>query len=175
MLNSLRRLLAILTVYENNFRILHWMRGGDVFHKDHERLGDYYEQMGDFMDQIAEYLIAEGGTPCNTAEALNIISQDSVAFVQAESGRSYDGRTADEMSLVMFNQLYEATIDAIDKVQQSRHAKSLEDLLTTQSQYYYVEGFYKLGRRLGATVNNQAPQQPEVRQPMVISERPDEY
>lgn len=174
-MEQLRRLLAILTVYENNFRVLHWMRGGDNFHTDHERLGGYYDQLGDFMDQIAEYLIAEGGNPVTAAEAMEIISGDNLPFIQVESGRSYAGALADEMSYMMFEQLYTATIDTIDAVQNIPTAKTVEDLLTQQSHYYYVEGRYKLGRRLNRNGGSSTtPSRTSAAAPNnIVSERPE--
>ena len=45
--------LALLTIYENNCRQLHWKLSGNGFHTAHGRFGTYYDQLGTFMDETA--------------------------------------------------------------------------------------------------------------------------
>ena len=67
--------MALLTVYENNFRGLHWKLSGHNFNNNHTRFSEYYEQLGTYLDETAEQMIIQGKTPVSSSRALDILNQ----------------------------------------------------------------------------------------------------
>ena len=43
---------ALLTLTENNMRVIHWKLKGDDFDVVHPRYASYYEKLGEMMDEI---------------------------------------------------------------------------------------------------------------------------
>ena len=48
---------ALLTLTENNMRVIHWKLKGDDFNVTHSRYGMYYEKLGEMMDETAEQIM----------------------------------------------------------------------------------------------------------------------
>lgn len=138
-MDELRLYLSLLTIYENNMRMLHWKLAGKGFHTAHERFGKYYEELGQYMDETAEQIISLGGSPVNMAEAIGIVRESDIDAFLIESNRDYDGMSANSAARKMFDQLYAAAdIDDLPD--------DVEDVFVGHRRYYRLEGMYKLGR-----------------------------
>lgn len=139
-MDEMRLYLSLLTIYENNMRMLHWKLAGHGFHTAHERFGKYYEELGTYMDETAEQIISLGGTPVNAAEAISIVRESDVDAFLIESNRDYDKESANAAAKKMFDQLYAAASE-IDDI-----PDDVEDVFVGHMRYYRLEGAYKLGR-----------------------------
>lgn len=147
-MKDLKLYLSLLTIYENNMRMLHWNLAGKGFHTAHERFGKYYEELGQYMDETAEQLITLGGIPVNVAEAIDIVRESDVDAFLIESNRDYDKESANAAAKKMFDQLYAAASE-IDDI-----PDDVEDVFIGHMRYYRIEGTYKLGR---AGIHNPPP------------------
>lgn len=143
-MDKLKLLMALLTIYENNFRVLHWKLSGTGFHTAHERYGGYYDSLGDHMDMIAEQIISLGGKPVNMQEALSTIESSNIHAIIIAPNESYHVEAADRAAYTMFNLLYQIA----DEINNSDLMPDVIDVTTELARYYRVEGYYKLGRAL---------------------------
>ena len=72
--SRLERLIAVVTVYQHNFRILHWRCVGAHFDTIHELMQKYYENLGEYLDELTEFLMMNSdGTPKSLPKALSIL------------------------------------------------------------------------------------------------------
>lgn len=137
--------MALLTVYENNFRGLHWKLSGHNFNNNHTRFGDYYEQLGTYLDETAEQMIIQGKTPISSSRALDILNQDNISAILIDMSLDYTGDEANRAAAMMFEQLHGhalslATSDSIPA--------DTADVYMDHAKYYSIEGKYKLARAL---------------------------
>ena len=86
---NLKVFLAQLTLYESNFRVLHWNSTGNGFDRAHLAAGDYYEMVADDIDVIAEYLGRLDIFPANIIEAVHIIEQAEETFTVIPTNKLY--------------------------------------------------------------------------------------
>lgn len=141
---KLRLYMALLTLNENNFRVLHWKLCNKGFHTAHERFGEYYDQLGTFMDETAEQMISMGVVPVNLADALGIVREaEDVHGVMMSTNQNYDVRTADVAAKNMFDQMYHLAEDLADE---DDLPVDVQDVFTGHARYFRIEGSYKLGR-----------------------------
>lgn len=150
--------LALLTLYENNFRGLHWKVQGCGFHVDHERFGGYYDKVGEFMDQTAEALISQGFPPVGIPKALDILNQVEIDAFTIDMEKDYDGDVANIAAHRMFTQLYEqsAALAKNDEL-----PIDIQDLYTEHARYFRVEALYKLARAIPKNVETPPAAEPE--------------
>ena len=145
---SLRNYMAVLTVYENNFRVLHWKLCGRDFHVTHSRFGDYYDEMGTFLDETAEQILSLGGTPVNSHEALAMLESSNTNVIVIDPSSDYSSEAADTAALQMFTTLYGMSSALMSD---SSIGQDVQDVFLQHSKYYRLEGFYKLKRAMCAS------------------------
>lgn len=162
--------MALLVVYENNFRGLHWKLAGPNFHTNHLRFGDYYEKLGEFMDETAEQMIIQYKAPVSAQDALKILEADTETAILVDMNQDYDADIANKLAMVMFNQLYTRSI-ALAK--SDSIPADVADVYMDHSRYYSLEAKYKLARTLNDFINkpdNAAPGLTEENEPAPMNE-----
>lgn len=157
-MQSLRTYMAMLTLYENNFRILHWKLAGAEFHKTHERFGDYYDQLGTFMDETAEQMITLGETPVSSRDALSILQGETgFTAVMIDPALDYSADAANHAAYHMFEQLREMAAEFAD-ADDDELPIEVSDVFMDHARWYRIEGMYKLQRaNTTATKPNDQP------------------
>jgi hypothetical protein len=144
--HKLRVYMALLTLNENNFRVLHWKLCNKGFQTAHVRFGGYYDQLGDYMDETAEQMISMGMTPVNMSDALGVVREsEDVHGIIMSAEQSYDVKTADIAAKNMFDQLYSLAASLADE---DDLPIDVQDVFTGHARYFRIEGSYKLGRSL---------------------------
>ena len=137
--------MALLTLYENNLRGLHWKLAGPNFNKDHLRFGDYYDQLGTFLDETAEMMITMGIPPVSVMMIHEILSGDDVNAISIDMSRDYTGEAANTAAQQMFTQLYEK---AAALAKDDSLPVDVQDVYMAHAKYYRIECLYKLQRTL---------------------------
>ena len=167
-MQSLRTYMAMLTLYENNFRILHWKLAGAEFHKTHERFGAYYDQLGTFMDETAEQMITLGETPVSSRDALSILQGETgFTAVMIDPALDYSADAANHAAYHMFEQLREMAVELAD-ADDDELPIEVSDVFMDHARWYRIEGMYKLQRaNTTATKPNDQPEPAPVNVPDV--------
>lgn len=145
---DLQLYVAALTLYENNFHVLHWKMAGKDFERAHKRFGNYYEELQDMLDEAAEQLLSLGGNPTNIVDSVKYLEASesfSATIVSAE--QDYCSMTANKIGLVMFKQLHDIAT-SIATSTDGTYGDDVKDILIKHMDYYRLEGFYKLNRFL---------------------------
>lgn len=135
---------ALLTLAENNMRVIHWKLIGTDFHEAHARYGEYYEQLGVFMDETAEQMITLGYTPMNMSNALVLLGKDTGVHATIMNPElSYTSMVADKVTKKMFDELYDfAAHLAVDAAIPS----DVQDVFMNQAKWFRITSIYKLDR-----------------------------
>ena len=138
---------ALLTLTENNMRVIHWKLKGDDFDVTHSRYGMYYEKLGEMMDETAEQMITMGHTPMNISNALMHLGKDiGVDATIMNPELDYDSQIADKATYKMFKELYNfASSLAVDAALPA----DVQDIFMGHAKWFRIEGLYKLGRSIG--------------------------
>lgn len=144
-MDKLSLYLALLTLYENNCRQLHWKLSGKGFHTGHERFGTYYDQLGTFMDETAEQAITMGQSPVNVADAMTLVQESDVDGLIINGSEDYCGKAANVAAHKMFTQLYNLSTEIL---KDEALAEDVRDVFMGHAKWYRIEGLYKLGRAL---------------------------
>ena len=141
---------ALLTLTENNMRVMHWKLKGDDFDVVHPRYASYYEKLGEMMDETAEQMITMGHVPMNISNTLMHLGKDiGVDATIMNPELDYTSKIADEITYKMFSELYDfASHLAVD----ASLPADVQDVFTGHAKWFRVEGLYKLGRRVNAPV-----------------------
>lgn len=83
-------LIAVTTVYQHNFKILHWRCTGPEFDMVHELMHSYYIQLGTFLDDLTEILLMnDDGTPISLPRALNILENGERPYIVLDGSEEY--------------------------------------------------------------------------------------
>ena len=137
---------ALLTLTENNMRVIHWKLKGDDFDVVHPRYASYYEKLGEMMDETAEQMITMGHAPMNISNTLMHLGKDTdVDATIMNPELDYTSRIADETTYKMFNELYDfASHLAVDAALPA----DVQDVFMGHAKWFRTEGLYKLGRRV---------------------------
>lgn len=141
---DIRTYHALITLAENNMRVIHWKLCGDDFNITHERYGKYYDELGNMMDECAEQMITIGINPVSMMEAVEILKSDSdVHAIVMDPSINYDASSADRAAIEMFTQLH--TI-ANQLSCDSNLPCDVQDVILDHAKWFRIEGLYKLGR-----------------------------
>jgi DNA-binding ferritin-like protein len=134
---------ALLRLYEQNFRNLHWNAKGEDFNDSHKSITtEYYEMVSEDVDKIAEILAMLGTNPCNYPQALEIINADPGKFVIVDNNKLYTRAEIIEISGIMFKDICNILSVAIEELENPLDAgirSELETLLYNYTlQYRYI-------------------------------------
>lgn len=138
---------ALLTLTENNMRVIHWKLKGNDFDVVHPRYGMYYEKLGEMMDETAEVMITMGHVPMNISNTLMHLGKDiGVNATIMNPELDYTSKIADETTYKMFKELYDfASHLAVDAALPA----DVQDIFMGHAKWFHIEGLYKLGRTVG--------------------------
>ena len=127
---------ALLRLYEQNFRNLHWNAKGEDFNDSHKSITtEYYEMLAEDVDKVAEILSMLGKNPCNYPQALEIINADPGKFVIVDSEKLYTRKEIIEISAIMFNDICNLLSIAIEELENPLDAGIRSELETLLYNY----------------------------------------
>lgn len=137
---------ALLRLYEQNFRNLHWNAKGEDFNDSHKSITtEYYEMVSEDVDKVAEILAMLGINPCNYPQAMEIVSQQEEKYIIVENDKLYTRAEIIEISQIMFNDicnLLSASIEELNNPLDAGIRSELETLL-----YNYTLQFRYINKR----------------------------
>lgn len=137
---------ALLRLYEQNFRNLHWNAKGEDFNDSHKSITtEYYEMVSEDVDKIAEILAMLGNNPCNYPQAMEIISNQQEKYIIVDNNKLYTRAEIIEVSQIMFNDicnLLSASIEELNNPLDAGIRSELETLL-----YNYTLQFRYINKR----------------------------
>ena len=114
---KLKELDALLRLYEQNFRNLHWNSAGLEFNDSHKNITtEYYEMLAEDVDAIAEILCMYGANTVNYVEAYEIIKNTDNKYYIVNSMEKFDKAKIVEISEVMLNDICKLLSEIIPQV-----------------------------------------------------------
>ena len=141
-MSKLIELDAVLRLYEQNFRNLHWNAKGNDFDDSHKAITtEYYEMISDDVDKVAEMEAILGIDPMNFTEAADYIVKSERSFITVESNKHYTRAEIIEISNTMLLDICASLTAAIEEISNPLDAgirAELENLLynyTLQARY----------------------------------------
>ena len=142
-MKKLQILDALMRIYEQNFRNLHWNAKGEDFNDSHKSITtEYYEMLSKDVDAIAEMLCMFEINPCNYPQAIEIISNDSNSHIIVDSSKLYSRRDIIEFADVMFSDICKLLSECIEGMNNPIDAgirSELETMLYNYTlQYRYI-------------------------------------
>lgn len=151
---------ALLTLCENNARILHWKLCGGHFGPDHTKYSEMYEHLGEFMDQTSEQIISMGGNPIGLTQVPQLLEQSNVNAFTVDPSQNYDGRAANQIALDIYKLLYE---HAVALATDESLPADVADVYMDHARYFRIEGMYKTTRCL-TEGSHSAPPAPSIQE-----------
>lgn len=151
MMESLKRLLARLMVYETNMRVLHWQVVGKGFDRTHSGITDpMTDQIHSDVDVVAEKLIMLGGTPLDYLSVIRTIKDgcSDVKFASADTSYSSEEvyKAIDGICSSICHSIEECLADSL--IQQPNNV-SIKARLEGMHEYYDLQMRFLNKRRLG--------------------------
>ena len=140
--NKLLELDAVLRIYEQNFRNLHWNSKGLEFNDSHKNITtEYYEMISADVDKVAELLAILGVDPLNYLEAAEYVTKSEVKYFIVDSKTHYTKLDICKFADIMLNDICNILAAAIEETTDPINAgvkSELESLLynyTLQARY----------------------------------------
>jgi len=87
---NLITLNSVFTLYERNFRMLHWLAKGKKFDRIHKLSEDYAEMVHGDIDVTAEMALRLNLCPSNLAEVLKDVEDNDIKHIYIECGSNID-------------------------------------------------------------------------------------
>jgi len=117
MCDKLIELDAVLRLYEQNFRNLHWNAKGNDFNDSHKSITtEYYEMVSKDIDAIAEMLAMFNIDPFNYIEAVEYITKSENKYLVIDSKVHYTRAQIIDFSAVMLSCICTILADAIEEM-----------------------------------------------------------
>lgn len=115
---KLKLLDALLRLYEQNFRNLHWNSAGLEFNDSHKNITtEYYEMVSEDVDAVAEILCMFDVNPANYVEAYELISKSENQYLIIDSGKKYTKAEIVELSETMLKDICDLLAGIITQIQ----------------------------------------------------------
>ena len=106
LINNLKILDAVLRLYEQNFRNLHWNSYGEDFNDSHKSITtEYYELLSDIIDKVAEMMCMSHCSPANYLEAYELVNSSFSKRILIDSNKLYTRKEIVLLSQKMFEDL----------------------------------------------------------------------
>ena len=126
---TLKLLAAALTLYQYNFKMLHWNASGYKFDKIHDLSSEYESKISETLDKVVEMSMRVDDVPFSLSECLdnlNNFSEQNFVMIQSEN-ITYE--TFVTHSLDMFNSILESIAAIFDqKLLSSENGASITDI-----------------------------------------------
>lgn len=143
---ALKEFDAMLRLYEQNFRNLHWNSIGLEFNDSHKNITtEYYEMLSDTVDEIAEILCMVDMDPANYMEAMDIVSGSSMKYLIVDSKKKYTKAEIVTESQTMLTDICNSLAVIASSIEEPIYAgikSGLEDML-----YKYSKEMMYLNKR----------------------------
>lgn len=127
----MEKLMGILKVAEDNFKMLHHNLVGKNFFGGHERLGDYYDKVDEMADSVIELGISLGYKEPNIKEALEY-------YEPLPSGVVYSNEEAFTLAAKIFKDIFNALKEQEGKVPGFMYSKFEEYMHDCYMEYKYL-------------------------------------
>lgn len=151
MFEKLVELDAVLRIYEQNFRNLHWNSAGMEFNDSHKSITtEYYEMVSDDIDKVAEILAILGVNPFNYLEAADFITKSDNKYFIVDSQTLYSREEICKFADIMLNDICTILAAAIEELDSPINA-GVKSELETLLYNYTLQARYINKRRLVGT------------------------
>lgn len=141
-----KKILAVLTIYHHNCRILHWKLKDTNFDKYHELAADYYDHLQEDLDKLVEIAITYNENPLSLLDAYEVLKdneEDNFKILTPED--DYSAEDFQENIEIMFNDIMKCIREILDEDIEDNPGVRSE--LETMYFYYDKECNYKNKRR----------------------------
>ena len=146
---KLKILDALLRLYEQNFRNLHWNSIGLEFNDSHKNITtEYYEMLSKSVDEVAEILCMYGVDPANYIEALDIIQSCEKKYLIVDSKTKYSKEEIVKSADIMLRDICQLLSEIIPQITNPLDA-GIKSEFETMLFNYSKEARYLNARRLG--------------------------
>lgn len=129
---TLKLLAAALTLYQYNFKMLHWNASGHKFDKIHDLSSEYELKISETLDKVVEMAMRVDDVPFSLSEcltSLNAFSEQDFVIIQSED-ITYDSFVTH--SLDMFNSILESIESIFNrKVLSEENGANINDIKNT--------------------------------------------
>lgn len=134
-----RLLLAILIVYQQNFKILHWCASGAEFHTQHDQANKYYSKLEDDIDNVAEICMMNDIRPLNTKEAFSMLDESNEQYLQLHTDVDYKMEDFISYTGIMFDSILKTINNILDKLEndESIYSKNSVGIKSYLENLYY--------------------------------------
>ena len=143
---ALKEFDAMLRLYEQNFRNLHWNSIGLEFNDSHKNITtEYYEMLSETVDEVAEILCMVDEDPANYMEAINILNGSSKKYLIVDSNKKYTKADIVNESQTMLIDICNSLAAIASSIEEPIYAgikSGLEDML-----YKYSKEMMYLNKR----------------------------
>ena len=148
MSGKLVELDAVLRIYEQNFRNLHWNSKGIEFNDSHKNITtEYYEMISADVDKVAEILAMLGIDPFNYLEAAEYVTKSEVKYFVVDSKTHYSKLEICKFADIMLADICVILSAAIEEITDPINA-GVKSELETMLYNYFKELRYLNKRRL---------------------------
>ena len=148
MSGKLVELDAVLRIYEQNFRNLHWNSKGIEFNDSHKNITtEYYEMISADVDKVAEILAMLGIDPFNYLEAAEYVTKSEVKYFVVDSKTHYSKLEICKFADIMLNDICTIIAAAIEEVTDPINA-GVKSELESMLYNYFLQARYLNKRRL---------------------------
>ena len=148
MFEKLVELDAVLRIYEQNFRNLHWNSKGIEFNDSHKNITtEYYEMVAADVDKVAETLAILGLDPFNYLEAAKFITESESKYFIVDSKTHYSKLEICKFADIMLNDICTILAAAIEELSNPLDA-GIKSELETLLYNYSLQARYLNKRRL---------------------------
>lgn len=142
---KLQGLLAVLMIYSDNMRVLHWKCCGVDFEPYHELTANYYSKLNDITDEIAEMGMQLGTNPITVLDAKDIITSIDENVLALSAIETYPNTKVLEHIDYMYKHLMTMTTVLRNTDGMPEYLKSELDTIIA---YFSKEVLYKNTKRL---------------------------
>lgn len=143
---ALKEFDAMLRLYEQNFRNLHWNSIGLEFNDSHKNITtEYYEMLSETVDEVAEILCMVNIDPVNYMEAMAILDGSSMKYLIVDSKKKYTKGEIVTESQTMLTDICNSLATIASSIEEPIYAgikSGLEDML-----YKYSKEMMYLNKR----------------------------
>ena len=139
---------AVLRIYEQNFRNLHWNSKGIEFNDSHKNITtEYYEMVSEDVDKVAELLAMLNIDAFNYLEAADYITKSETKYFIVDSKTHYSKLEICKFADIMLNDICSILSAAIEELSNPLDA-GIRSELETMLYNYSLQARYLNKRRI---------------------------
>ena len=142
-MGKFNKALSLLTVHENNCRVLHWNSIGCHFSEAHEKAAGFYEKFGEMLDKVTEMAIVCDEKPVTVFTAVSTLAGDDNEYIIVNPENDYEYKEVVANLEAISKEIY-PEVCALQKELPEDLRPELDPFL----EWLRIEAFYKLGQFL---------------------------